>query len=64
MTTEQAPGIPWHDHEWVEATSLGDAERYFVCAYGGLNIGCPAQKFEPIPLPPKPCPTCGQLVYE
>lgn len=51
MTTEQAPGIPWHDHEWVEVTTLGAGERYFICAYGGLNTGCPAEKLEPIPDP-------------
>ena len=58
MTTEQAPGIPWHDHEWVEASVIGEDQRYFVCMSQEVPL-CPAEKTEPYPEPVKHCAACG-----
>jgi len=74
MTTEQAPGIPWHDHEWANVTRMGDTQQHFICCFDpvarvidaripGSPRRCPAEKFEPIPEPPKRCETCGQQVW-
>lgn len=65
MTAEQAPGIPWHDHEWFEQTTIGATERTFFCAFDpiyrresgmspripGSTTRCPAVKTGPIPEP-------------
>lgn len=64
MSDEQAPGIPWHDHDWVEAIRLGATGRHYICAYnpryirpGGRSdhvpgphpTRCPAEKIEAYP---------------
>lgn len=60
MTAEQAPGIPWHDHDWVDVTRMGEKQRHYMCAFDpryearGIRVPasstrCPAERWEPYP---------------